>query len=323
MKKINFAGIIVTYRCNAGCYMCHTWQYPSKPDEEIDLRIFERLPKMDTVNVTGGEPFVRTDIEEIVAILRKRCNRLVISSNGYFTDRILELFRKRQDIGIRISIEGLPKVNDELRGIPDGFDKGIRTLIELAHLGVKDIGFGITVSDRNAKDMLELYHLSRMMKVEFATAAIHNSYYFHKYDNRFEHSQIAIEEFNKLIGELLTSHKLKDWFRAYFNYGLINYIKGNPRLLPCEMGSESFFLDPYGEIRPCNVMEETMGNLKERSFDEIWSGSEAVRIRDKVRNCRENCWMIGNVSEIMKKNIAIPIKWIIKTKFLSKRSAIR
>jgi MoaA/NifB/PqqE/SkfB family radical SAM enzyme len=82
------------------------------------------------------------------------------------------------------------------------------------------------------------------------------------------------------------------------------------------MGHESFFLDPYGEIRPCNVMEETMGNLKERSFDEIWNGFEAERIRDKVRSCKENCWMIGNVGEIMKKNIITPIKWIIKRKFL-------
>jgi len=81
-------------------------------------------------------------------------------------------------------------------------------------------------------------------------------------------------------------------------------------------GYESFFLDPYGEIRPCNVMEETMGNLRERSFDEIWNGSEAERIRDRVRNCKENCWMIGSVGEMMKKNVAIPVKWILKSKFL-------
>ena len=295
--------------------MCNTWKYPSKK-EEVDLAIFEKLPQMDIVNVTGGEPFLRADIEDIIAILRKKCNRLVISSNGYWTDRILALFRKRQDIGIRISIEGLPKANGELRGIPDGFDRGIRTLIELSHMGVKDIGFGITVSDRNARDILELYHLAKMMKVEFATAAIHNSYYFHKYDNRFKYPEIAIEEFKKLIYEMLKSSRPKDWFRAYFNYGLISYIKGNPRLLPCEMGYESFFLDPYGEIRPCNVMEETMGNLRERSFDEIWNGSEAERIRDRVRNCKENCWMIGSVGEMMKKNVAIPVKWILKSKFL-------
>jgi MoaA/NifB/PqqE/SkfB family radical SAM enzyme len=318
MSNIEFASIIVTYRCNAKCHMCNTWQFPSKKDEEIGIDVYEKLPFMKTVNVTGGEPFLREDLEDIINVLRRKTNRLVISSNGFFTERILSLFRKRKNIGIRISIEGLPKANDELRGIKDGFDRGIRTLIELHHMGVKDIGFGITISDRNAKDMIELYHLSKMMGLEFATAAIHNSFYFHKFDNKFQNPEVAIEELKKLIDELLKSRKIKDWFRAYFNYGLINYIKGSPRLLPCEMGHDSFFLDPTGEIFPCNVMEESMGNLKEKPFGEIWNSDKAKKVREKVKSCPNNCWMIGSVSQQMKKNIMVPLKWIIKHKFLKR-----
>jgi len=318
MSKIEFASIIVTYRCNAKCHMCNTWKFPSKKEEEIGVEVYEKLPFMRTVNVTGGEPFLRDDLEDVINVLRRKTNRLVISSNGFFTDRILSLFRKRKDIGIRISIEGLPKANDELRGIKDGFDRGIRTLIELYHMGVKDIGFGITISDRNAKDMIELYRLSKMMGLEFATAAIHNSYYFHKFDNKFEHPEVAIEELKKLINELLKSQRIKDWFRAYFNYGLINYIKGNPRLLPCEMGHDSFFLDPTGEIFPCNVMEESMGNLKEKSFEKIWNGEKAKEIRQKVKNCSNNCWMIGSVSQQMKKYIWKVLYWIIQHKILNR-----
>lgn len=318
LASIKFASIIVTYRCNARCYMCNTWQFPSKREEEIGVSTYEKLPSMQTANITGGEPFLREDLSDIIAILKKKANRIVISSNGFFTDRILKLFEKHKDIGIRISIEGLPKANDELRGIKDGFDHGIRTLLELHHMGVKDIGFGITVSDRNSKDLIELYHLSKMMNLEFATAAIHNSFYFHKFDNRFEQPDIVIGEFRKLIAELLSSKKVKDWFRAYFNYGLINYIQGKPRLLPCEMGFDSFFLDPYGYIFPCNVMEESMGNLKEKSFDMIWNSVEAEKIRHKVMSCNKNCWMIGSVSQQMKKNIRIPLSWIIKHKFLKK-----
>lgn len=313
MNKINFASIIVTYRCNAKCHMCNTWKFPSKKDEEIGVSVYEKLPFMNTVNVTGGEPFLREDLEDIISVLRRKTKRLVISSNGFFTDRIINLFKKRKDIGIRISIEGLPKANDELRGIKDGFDKGLRTLIELYHMGIKDIGFGITISDKNVKDMIELYHLAKMMKLEFATAAVHNSFYFHKFDNKFESPDIAIEELKKLISELLKSKKIKDWFRAYFNYGLINYIKGNPRLLPCEMGFDSFFLDPHGEIFPCNVMEESMGNLKKETFEKIWDSPKAIEIRKKVKNCEKNCWMIGSVAQQMRKYPLKPIKWIFKS----------
>lgn len=322
MKAIRFASIIVTYRCNARCHMCNTWQYPTKREEEIGIDVYEKLPFMDTINITGGEPFLREDLEEVINVIKRKTKRLVISSNGFFTERILKVFEKHRDIGIRISIEGLPKANDELRGIKDGFDRGLRTLIELYHRGVKDIGFGITVSDRNAKDMIELYHLSKMMGLEFATAAIHNSFYFHKFDNRFDQPEIAIEEFRKLIYELLKSSRVKDWFRAYFNYGLINYIKGNPRLLPCEMGHDSFFLDPYGRVLPCNVMEESMGNLKEQSFEEIWQSQRAEEVKEKVRNCKKNCWMIGSVSQQMKKYIWKPSAWIIKHKFMKKELCI-
>lgn len=316
MALINFASIIVTYRCNARCQMCNIWKYPS--EKEIGPGIYAKLPLMKTVNVTGGEPFLGEDLEEIINILKKRTKRLVISSNGFFTDRIIGVFDKHRDIGIRISIEGLPKANDELRGLADGFDHGIRSLLELRRMGIKDIGFGITVSDPNAKDLIELYWLAKFMKMEFATAAIHNSYYFHKYDNKFERPDIAINEYKTLIKELLKSYKIKDWFRAYFNYGLINYIKGNPRLLPCEMGYDSFFLDPYGEILPCNVMEESMGNLKAQEFDEIWNSKKAYEIREKVKNCPRNCWMIGSVSQQMKKYIWKPASWIFKHKFLGK-----
>ncbi len=314
MEKIKFASVIVTYRCNARCHMCNTWQHPSKKEAEIGIDVYEKLPFMPTVNVTGGEPFLREDLVDIISVLKKKTKRLVISSNGYFTDQILKLFGKHRDIGIRISIEGLPRANDELRGIKDGFDRGIRTLTGLRHLGIKDIGFGITISDRNARDMIELYRLAKMMGMEFATAAVHNAFYFHKFDNKFEQPEIAVDELRQLIRELLRSRKVKDWFRAYFNYGLINYIQGNPRLLPCEMGHDSFFLDPAGNIFPCNVMEETMGNLREKSFDDIWSGTDAGRIREKVRNCKQNCWMIGSVSQQIRKNMIKAGFWILKNK---------
>jgi len=321
MTTINFASIIVTYRCNAKCHMCNTWKYPSNSDQELGLAVYEKLPGMKTVNVTGGEPFLREDIEDIVSVLKKKSERLVISSNGYFTDKIVHLFEKNSDVGIRISIEGLPKANDELRGLSDGFDHGLRTLLELRHMGIKDIGFGITMSDRNATDMIELYHLSEMMGLEFATAAVHNAFYFHKLDNKFLFPEVAVSELEKLIAELLKSRKVKNWFRAYFNYGLINYIKGNPRLLPCEMGHDSFFLDPYGEIFPCNVLEKSMGNIGHHPFDQIWAGKEAEEIRATVRRCSNNCWMIGSVSQQMKKYLWKPTKWILQKKFLPSRES--
>lgn len=317
------ASIILTYRCNCKCYMCNIWKYPTKVEEEFEPEVLDKLPDLDFCNITGGEPFLRDDIEEIIRILKRKSKRIVISTNGYLTERIIEVARKNKDIGIRISIEGLPEANDKLRGVKDGFDHGLRTLLNLKKMGLKDIGFGITVSDRNAKDMIELYELAKFLDLEFATAVVHNGYYFHSYSNEIKNKKEVINYFKKLINELLNTRKPKNWFRAYFNYGIINYIRGNRRLLPCEAGMESFFVDPWGEIRPCNAMEEkywidSMGNLNNKSFDEIWNGKKAMEVREKVKNCPKNCWMIGTVSPVMKKYIKEPIKWILNTKFFRK-----
>jgi len=311
--------IIVTYRCNAKCYMCNTWQHPTRPEEEITPEIVEKIPAgLKFLNITGGEPFLRKDIEEIVAVSLKKTERLVISSNGYFTDRIVALAKKFPGIGIRISIEGLPAANDELRGIKDGFDHGLRTLLTLQSMGMKDIGFGITVSDRNAEDMIELYRLAKAMDLELATASTHNSFYFHKKDNAFKDPERVAQEFEKISRLLLHEKHPKKWFRAYFNHGMANYVRGGKRLLPCEVGTDVFFLDPFGEILPCNGMdvEAPMGNLKEQSFDEIWNSEEAKKVREQVRHCDKNCWMIGSAAPAMKKKIWVPIFWIVRNKFL-------
>lgn len=309
--------IIVTYRCNAKCNMCDVFHYPTKPSEEITVADIEKLPSgLRFINITGGEPFVRQDIKEIVAVARKKAGRIVISTNGFFTDRIIDLCETYPETGIRISIEGLQKTNDDIRGIPHGFDRGLRTLLTLRRMGLKDIGFGMTVQDMNCNDLLPLYELANALGYEFATATLHNSHYFHKLDNCIADKEMVCGEFAKLIGELLKSSEPKKWFRAYFNYGLMNYIKGNRRFLKCEMGSEACFVDPSGDVLACNGMSEKMplGNIRTQSFAEIWNSLQAQAVRQAVDTCTKECWMVGNAAPVIKKHIGVPLKWIAKNK---------
>lgn len=312
------ACLIVTYRCNAKCYMCHTWKHPGKKDEEFSTDLVNKIPDgLKFINITGGEPLLRDDLDQIIQIALTKTKRLVISTNGYFTKKIIKLAKKYgNQIGIRISIEGLPAANDELRGIKNGFDHGLRTLVTLHDMGMKDIGFGITVSDRNAKDMIELYRLANAMGLEFATAVTHNSFYFHKDDNAFMKTEMIAGEFEKIANKLLQSNRPKNWFRAYFNMGLAHKVRGGERPLPCEVGTDVFFLDPHGNILPCNGSDEPMimGNLHEQIFDKIWNSRHAYDVRKKVKECTKQCWMIGSASPAMKKRIWIPAKWIVKNK---------
>lgn len=321
-KKLN-GTVIVTYRCNARCTMCNRYKAPSKPDEEISIETIKKLPKMYFTNITGGEPFIREDLADIVRELYKKSDRIVISTNGFFTDRIIKLCEEFPNVGIRISIEGLEQTNNEIRGLNDGFNKGYSTLKKLVEMKHPDVGFGMTVQDKNAKDLVALYDLSNEMGMEFATASLHNSFYFVEAKNIIHDRPMVAQEFENLINKLLASKSPKKWFRAYFNHGLINYIYGQKRLLPCDMAFDTFFIDPYGDVMPCNgtKCKEVMGNLNEQSWDELWNSKKAEEVRNVVRHCSRNCWMIGSVSPAMHKYIWIPAWWVIrhKLKFWTKK----
>lgn len=311
-KKLN-GTVIVTYRCNARCTMCNRYKAPSRPDEEISLETIKKLPKMYFTNITGGEPFIREDLPDIVRELYKKSDRIVISTNGYFTDRIIALAEEFPEVGIRVSIEGLEQTNNEIRGLPDGFNRGYSTLKKLVEMKHPDVGFGMTVQDRNAPDLVPLYKLSNELGMEFATASLHNSFYFVEAKNIIHDRPMVAKNFENLINELLKSNEPKKWFRAYFNHGLINYIYGQPRLLPCDMAFDTFFIDPYGDVMPCNGTKdkEVMGNLNEQSWDELWESEQAERVRNVVRHCDRNCWMIGSVSPAMHKYIWKPAAWVL------------
>jgi radical SAM protein with 4Fe4S-binding SPASM domain len=303
--------------------MCNIWANPTIKEKELTLDEIRSLPSVKFINITGGEPFVREDLEQIVEICFTKAPRVVISTSGWYEKRLLALAEQYPNIGIRISTEGLAEKNDELRGRSGSFEKSIRTLKELKEMGMKDIGFGITVSNNNSADMLNLYKMSNAWGMEFATAAFHNSYYFHKYDNVIENKKEVCGNFEKLINLQLKEPHPKSWFRAYFNMGLIHYIQGNPRLLPCEAGLVNFFVEPYGDIYPCNGLEEKfwqekMGNIRETpDFQQIWNSEQADRVRNLVRTCPKNCWMVGTASPVMKKYIRKPLAWSVKNKIRS------
>jgi len=327
MKKNEFptdACIILTYRCQMQCKMCNIWQNPSDKNKEITAQELQVLPAgFEFINLTGGEPFLRDDMEEIFRVLSPKTKRIVISTSGYHYDKILDIVPRFKKVGVRVSIEGLSRKNDELRGREGGFDRGLKTLLGLKRAGVKDIGFGITVSNHNSGDMLWLYELSRSMGLEFATAAFHNSYYFHKDDNQITNIDQVCDDFRKLAHLQMKENQPKSWFRALFNLGLIRYINQEKRMLPCEAGTTNFFIDPYGDVYPCNGLEEkywkeSMGNIREVSnFEAIWSSPKASAVREKVAKCPKNCWMVGTASPVMHKYVKKVAPWIIKNKIRS------
>jgi MoaA/NifB/PqqE/SkfB family radical SAM enzyme len=303
--------------------MCNTWKFPSNPSEEFNPAILHKLPGgMQRLNITGGEPMLRKDIREIVRILDTKTNRLEISSNGRFDDKLVSIAKEFPNITIRVSIEGLPALNDEVRGIKNGFDHALRAILHLKELGVHDIGFAMTISGENCRDLMDVYSLASNLDVELANAVVHNSFYFHKEDNKINNINEVEQVMEGFMRALLSSprrrikKRVKDWFRAYLNLGLLHHIQGKQRPISCGAGTDTFFLDPYGKILACNGSKEplVMGDLTTAPFEEIWHSEQAENIRKEVAACKQACWMTGTAVPAMRRRPWEPIKWVVGNK---------
>ncbi|HTR44717.1 MAG TPA: radical SAM protein [Thermodesulfovibrionales bacterium] len=306
--------LAVTYRCNSRCIMCNTWQFPSERERELRPSDLETLPAMTRLNITGGEPFLKDDLSDILEAVKKKAKRVVISTNGFLTRKTLDVMAHHRDVGIRISFDGIGETHDRVRGVKKAHERALETLKGLKELGIRDLGIAVTISDQNAKDLVPLFELAGEHRVELATAILHNAYYFHKDDNEILNTQLVEAEIMNLIRTYLKSPHPKDWFRAYFTRGIIDHMHGKPRDLRCTMATDSFFIDPYGSVRPCNVMNYPFGNIRESSFAEIWKSERAAEARRRVSICSQNCWMIGSVGHLMRKKIWVPLIWIARNK---------
>ena len=126
------ASIILTYRCQMRCQMCNIWQNPTDRKKEITPQELDMLPEgFEFINLTGGEPFLREDLIDVIRVLSPKAKRIVISTSGWHYRRIIEIVPQFKNVGVRVSIEGLSQKNDELRGRAGGFDRGLKTLLGL------------------------------------------------------------------------------------------------------------------------------------------------------------------------------------------------
>ena len=324
MKNVIQGSLITTFRCNAQCNMCNIWKFQTSPDEEIDASYYEKLPAGLRINITGGEPTLRRDIDKIFEILYPKSRLLELSTNGYNTQKIVELANKYPNILLRVSVEGLPKINDAKRGIKDGFDHALRTMLELKKTKCKNIGFSVVISPDNYMDLLHLYDLCVALDVELGNSAVHNSWYFHKEDNQIE-SEEALRQHELFVKALLTSKRrhlkdrLKDYGRAYFNRSIHRRLRGDTDEYrpPCGALSDFFFIDPWGNVTPCNgsCEEWKLGNIKEDSFENIINSDTAREAMEKVRQCKRNCTFIVTERHDMVRRPWVPIMWILKNKW--------
>lgn len=314
--------IAVTYRCDARCQMCNIWQI--KPQEYLSVDDYAKVPSsLRDVNISGGEAFMRSDIVDIVKAVHDKCNgpRMVVSTNGFRTERILEamdeLRKTIPDIGIGVSLDGIGEVHNRIRGIKDAYQKSLATLQGLKDREYKNVRIGFTAMNDNVGEMQKVYDLAESMGFQFTMAVAQNSdIYFSTQANNQVQPNDLVDALGYVIRRELMSYHPKRWMRAYYESGTLMFNREGRRMLKCSAAIDFFYLAPEGLVYPCLTVPSPMGDLKGHSFEEVWESEQADKVRREVDGC-EKCWMICTARSALKRNIPTALSWIAKEKLKS------
>ena len=312
--------LVLTYRCNSRCVMCGIWEGDQSGKGEMTADEYRKVipDTLTHVNLTGGETFLRRDLPEVVAAVHEAAPRaaITISTNGLqpsLTRRVLpEILRVKSDVGFAISIDGDEEMHDKVRGVPGNYRKCIDTIRAVQEAGSDNVRIGFTAMGQNDAHLSKIYDLARSMGVQFTCAVAHNSeHYFQTAANKGVHTDILTRELDYVARQELKSTNVKSWFRAYFQKGLGEFATTGQRPVRCEAAHDSYMLDPYGRIFPCNILNMPVGNVRETPFEEIWNSAEMDRIRHIVRHCEEPCWMVCTARSAIKRHLPKVSSWVL------------
>ena len=297
--------------------MCNIWQ--TQAAEDLDAALLNRLPdSLRYLNISGGEPFLRKDLPELLEAASKACPKaqIIISTNALVSGKRIraDLARIRQfkpDIGVAVSLDGIGVTHDRIRGVDGAYDRAVALIEGLKQDGMTNLRIAHTVVDENVKDYYDVYQLSRRLGVEFTSAVAQGSeHYFQGSGMRPAAAAYIRDQLGRVAASELSSFQPKRWARAYFNRGLDLFATGSGRPLSCRAAEDFFFLSPAGNIYACNVMGLPLGNLREASFEEIWNSETAIRVRESVAACQMGCWMVCTARSSMKRNPIKVVGWI-------------
>lgn len=314
----------VTTACNSRCRMCGIWK--TKPENELGLKEFEDLisnplmQKIRWVNLTGGEPFVRKDIVQLVKALRDRLPALelvAVPTNGFLTEKVLATVKEFLDVlgneillNVNVSIDDIGEKHDFIRRTPGGYQKAITTLDELMKLqlsqGNFETGTETVVMDHNVKDLRHIYStLKEHTPHVNITPAILSPFYN---PEDAECGKLSPETIDGLV-DFLKELRLKEPAYAYYHSKVCTILKARKlrkRPFPCLGGFKTMYLDARGNVYPCLMLpvdKFRFGNVRDEPLDELWRNENARDIRRRLKGhlfctrCTNNCDIMNNIKE--------------------------
>ena len=324
-----------TSRCNLKCSHCFYHDSLNKKFNELSVDEIDKITKtMDPILsliLTGGEPYLRHDLDKIVKIFYEntRVPIITIPSNGWYLSKMDKQITNMMEwcpyltLNQQISIDGIGADHDLIRmdkqvvGSDNSFDKAIKTIHHLKKLQKTydriNIGIIITFTNQNQekfKDIIkEIYSLVEPDNISINLVRgdpkqkVNLNLDLELYRDAVKYRDNLYYE-KKMSGHSrFKGNKLATAGRIMLNELTNKTFEENKYSTPCYAGNLSGVMYPEGDVYPCEILDDShkIGNIRDfdLNFKKLWlskKASEEVKFIKKTKCfCTHECFNSVNI----------------------------
>ena len=301
-----FLVLFINSICNMKCEHCFYWTALNKRDDLTRDELFalsRELGPIENLNLSGGEPFLRKEFAEICAqfIRHNGVKQIYVPTNAYFTERAVDQISRTleekslQLFVVEISLDGMPEFHDNFRVARHSFEKAMETYDALARLQESDPRLRIhcisTATDINMEQIREL------------------TTFLYDRCPQMDHHNLAIIRGDRknptLKGPLLEQYEeLYEYIRRLWaprevgrygaivepmlQWGKVKTAREDRQVIPCTAGRLTAVIHANGDVAVCE-QHAPLGNLRKKTFREIWASDEASQLRQSIANRECHC----------------------------------
>jgi len=295
----------ISYNCNSRCKTCNIH---ARKVNELSLeewrRVFASIGKSPFwATISGGEPFLREDLPELVQSLYDQCRPTIINipTNGLLVNKIGPTVEKitrhctAAQIVINVSIDEIEDKHDLIRGVPGNYQKAVETFKTLKRLPASNLSVGIhtVISRYNVDRIPEIYEGLRSLNPD--------SYITEIAEEREELCTMgsnitpSVETYSRAV-DYLTDRLRHEHFsgvgritralRVEYYRMVITVLGEHRQIIPCYAGFASTQIAPDGDVWMCCVKAQPIGSLRDSNYDlkNIWFSEKANAMRMSIRN---------------------------------------
>ncbi len=305
-----FVILFINSICNMTCEHCFYWRSLNRRDDltrEELTALSRELGRIENLNLSGGEPFLRPDFSEICRqfIRQNRVRQIYVPTNAYHTQRTVAHVRATlaerglELFAVELSLDGLAEFHDRFRGIRGAFARAMETYDALAELQAADPRLRVhAISTATDVNLDEIRGLSRYL-FERCPRMDHHNLALIRGDRKnptLRGPQLAA--YQQLYADIRALWAPREHGRygavvePMLQWAKVRTATAARQVIPCRAGILTAVVYANGDVSVCES-HPPLGNLRTRSFREIWASAQARERRASIR--RRECYCTNEV----------------------------